>query len=585
MGEYIKPFLYLLDAPAKKTIPFLIISFLISSFLDVIGIGLIGVFLGLLSNPSVFIQKFPYYLLILKSFTLKQIIFTFGFLIVIAFILKAFIALTIQRKVVFFSQTLSVRLKSRLMTAYQHAPYIYYLQKNSAYMISRIQDNLSSAIIYVLMPILNLISCALITISILVFLFILQPILTSLLILSLGLTGYGYDYFIRRKLASMGKIAAVSNGEMIKSIRHGLDGLTEVRVLGRESYFLNHFNQVSGKFANAMAGLLATQQVPRYLVENMMAIFIIGVSLGGVGLGYNISNIVAVVGMFAAASARLLPTVSQILSSINSIRGYSHNVHLIYGELLELANLANSLPKQTTVGQNKILAFSEVSLQNIFYKYPNTDVSTIENISMKIFKGQSIGLIGKSGAGKSTLINIILGFLEPQKGQLFVDGKLIENISAWLNNFAYIPQSIFLLDDTLRKNIAFGLEESDIDEAKVLNVIKMAQLSEVLHQLPNGLETTIGEKGIRLSGGQRQRVALARALYHERDFIIMDEATSSLDNETEKEVIKIIKELKGNKTLIVIAHRLSTVEHCDVLFRLEQGRIIAQGSFEEMVGA
>jgi len=228
--------------------------------------------------------------------------------------------------------------------------------------------------------------------------------------------------------------------------------------------------------------------------------------------------------------------------------------------------------------------FSNICLNNVYYKYPNTTHGALENVSIKIIKGQSIGLIGQSGAGKSTLVNVILGFLEPQQGQLLADGNLIPNLRMWLNNFAYIPQSIFLLDDTLRRNVAMGIEDKDIDEIQVWNAIKMAQLTEMIHQLPNGLDTLIGENGVRLSGGQRQRVALARAFYHERDIIIMDEATSSLDHETEKEVIHTIKRLKGNKTLIVIAHRLTTVEHCDVLFRLEAGRITAVGSYQEVIG-
>ena len=181
-------------------------------------------------------------------------------------------------------------------------------------------------------------------------------------------------------------------------------------------------------------------------------------------------------------------------------------------------------------------------------------------------------------------MNIILGFLEPQQGHILIDGESIKNLRAWLNNFAYIPQTIFLLDDTLQKNIALGIEDEAIDETRVWNAVKMAQLTEVVHHLPQGINTVIGENGVRLSGGQRQRVALARAFYHERDIIVMDEATSSLDHETESEVINTIKRLKGSKTLIVIAHRLTTVEHCDVLYRLDHGRVSAVGSFQEVVG-
>jgi len=307
--------------------------------------------------------------------------------------------------------------------------------------------------------------------------------------------------------------------------------------------------------------------------------------LGGIIAGLSMVSVMAMVGMFAAAGARLLPTMTQIMSTINQVRGYSHHTKIVYDELVELdCIMHDSEIQQSLATQRGKQEFSCISLHNVTYQYPAAMYSAINNVTLAFCKGQSIGLIGPSGAGKSTLVNLILGFLEPEQGELLVDGNKIENLRAWLNNFAYIPQSIFLLDDSMRRNIALGIDDDKIDEARIRNAVQMAQLTEVVLQLPKGLDTLIGENGVRLSGGQRQRVALARAFYHERDIIVMDEATSSLDNETESEVINTVKRLKGNKTLIVIAHRLTTVEHCDVLYRLEKGSITAMGSFEEVVG-
>lgn len=580
MKNYIKQFFYLLDTQARKTIPILILSFLLSSILDMLGVGLIGLFLGLITNPNFLVNKISFIHVTLPLVVGKKILIISGILIISAFAIKALIVLSIQKKLILFCQSLAVRLKKRLMTAFQYAPYVYHMQKNSDYLISRIQGNIDSYVNNILMAILYLVSNFLIAIFIIALLIIFNPISTITLIVAFILLGLTYDLFAKKQLLAMGKKLAVTNGEITKSVRQGLYGLTEARVLGREKYFVHKLEKTSLEHANAYSIVMARQLLPRYLVENLMAIFIVVISIVCVTAGYSSVNVVAMVGMFAAAGARLLPTFTQIITSVNQIRGYFYQMGLVYEELIEVDELPkNHLESKDT----KKLIFSTICLQNVSYFYPNSTLSALEKINIEIIKGQSIGLIGRSGAGKSTLVNLILGFLEPQQGQLLVDDKPITHLRQWLNNFAYIPQSIFLLDDTLRKNIAFGIEETEINEARVLNAIQMAQLTEVVNRLPQGTNTLIGENGVRLSGGQRQRVALARAFYHERDIIIMDEATSSLDNETEIEVINTIKRLKSGKTLIVIAHRLSTVEHCDVLYKLDQGKIIAKGTFKEVV--
>jgi len=581
-----KLFFYLLDSTARKSIPFLILSFLISSLLDVVGVGLIGVFLAALTNPDYFFQKFPHLIFLIHGTTEKRLIFFSGLFVIVAFVIKAIIALNIQRKIILFCNSYSVRLKNRMMTAYQYAPYTYHLQKNSAHLIARIQDNLSNYVGNVLLSVLNLISNGLVACSILLFLSFLHPFLTISLIVMFFSVGLIFDLFVKRKLAAISKIVAVSNGEMNKCIHNALQGITEVRVLGKEDYFIKSLIKLASEYAHASSILVMMQQIPRFLIENMMAIFIIGLSLGGIVAGYKMSSVVAMVGMFAAGGARLLPTVTQIITTVNLIRGYSYHTQLVYEELYELDQLTiHTLSKNRTLTrQTEKFNFNSLQLQNVSFTYPKAIYSALVDVSINITKGQSVGFIGPSGAGKSTLINLLLGFLEPQEGFLLVNNEPVKNLRTWLNNFAYIPQVIFLLDDSLKRNIAFGIEDGNIDEQRLQNAIKMAQLSEVVEQLPLGVDTYIGENGICLSGGQRQRVALARAFYHERDIIIMDEATSALDNETEKEVINTIKRLKGNKTLIVIAHRLTTVEHCDVIYRLEKGRVTAIGSYQEVVG-
>ncbi len=584
MKEYIKQFFYLLDAQAKKAVPLLLMAFVISSILDIIGIGLIGMFLGLLINPHFLQIKFPHVALFQSDFSEKKLILVSGLLIVVAFAVKAVISLFIQTRVVSFCQSLSLRLKTRMMHAFQSAPYVYHVQKNSTVLLSHIQESINNYIMNVLQPTFILISNSFIAIAILIFLGVLHPILTIFLLLMFTLLGCGYDFYAKRHVDVLGKTVAHTASGILKNIQQGLYGLTEIRVLGKEPYFLNQVTQVASQYTHAYGVLTALQQMPRYLVENLVAIFIVALSLGGIAMGIPVSNIVAMAAMFAAAGARLLPSVSQSMTSLNQIRGSAFHMQLIYDDLIELDALllhAKLNLSDTTQGKQD---FKEIQLDGVSYQYPEMKLLSLVDVNLKILRGQSIGLIGTSGAGKSTLVNVILGFLEPCAGQVLIDGKPLTHLRPWLNNIAYIPQTIFLLDDTLCKNIALGVEDDAIDEARLQNAVNMAQLSEVVINLPQGLNTTIGENGVRLSGGQRQRVALARAFYHERDVIIMDEATSSLDDETEAEVIDTIQRLKGDKTLIVIAHRLSTIEHCDKLYRFEKGRVVAEGSYQDVVG-
>lgn len=584
MIDFIKQYFFLLDTKAKQKFPLLIVLFLGSSMLDVVGIGMVSYFLLVIENlnhGNHLFKFIPFFLGSLISSDPKKIIFLIGIMIVCIFIFKAIIGCWIQRKISNFGFELALRLKIKLMKAYQYAPYLFHLKNNSAYLINRIQNQLNDYISGVLIPSLILLSNLAIGIGVISLLFYLNPISTlilSLLFLSILIFN---GFIIKSKLEKLGKISTNAHGEIIKSINHGLGGLKEIRVLGKETYFLNQLRNASFPLIEAMTVHSTYQTIPRYAIESFMVLFVVALCLISINLGFESAGIVPVLGVFVAASARLMPTVNQLVMGLNQIRWSSYSIKILTDELRQLDNysLINDVDNAPIKNEN----FSKISLIDVSFRYPNAKGDALRRINMNILKGQSIGLIGSSGAGKSTLINIILGLLSPDSGKILIDDHCISDSRGWLNNFACIPQTIFLLDDTLKRNIALGMHDSEIDEDKLWATIKMAQLVNVVEDLPNGIETLIGENGVRLSGGQRQRVALARALYHERDIIIMDEATSALDNETEKEIINAIKDLKGQKTLIVIAHRLTTVEHCDLIFKMENGSIIDSGSFEKVV--
>ena len=579
MKEFFHQYFFLLDQEAKKKLPFLIMTFLIAPLMDVFGIGMIGLFLALISNTEHFIKMYPFNQPIFAHLKHAQLIVITGLFVICTFLTKSVACYYIQKNTSVFSFKLALRLKLRLMKAYQSASYSFHLMKNSSYLLNRMIQA-DGYVGGVLLPSLTFFSNFLVGLAILFFLLVMHPFATIVLgILFALIFGLNTKFFWKKSI-ELGQVTASSGGEIFKTIKQALHGLKEIRVLGTEQYFFDKLKFIAKDFAYSQGIYNAYQLIPRYLIESALIIFAIALCLIELAIGMTPAEIVTFVGIFAAAGTRLLPTVSQIISGLNQIRFSYPTMSCIYQEFQILTELEHEAIPPACDGK---LLFSEIQIHHLHYRYPTSKKDAISDINMTIPKGQSIGLIGASGSGKSTLVNILLGLLPIQSGQILIDGQPISNIRKWLNNFAYIPQQIFLLDDTLKNNITLGIENNKIDEKKIQKALQMARLEEVVSDLPEGVKSIIGENGVRLSGGQRQRVALARAFYHERDIIIMDEATSALDNETEQEVISSIQTLHGIKTLLIIAHRLSTIQCCDVIYKLGDGKIIAAGSYKDVV--
>lgn len=578
MKQFFRQYFYLLDTQAKRQLPLLLVLFLISSLLDVIGIGMIGVLLALIANP----EHFSHYLPFVEGISPKARIYWVGTVIVAAFLLKGISGYWIQKRIAFFGYRYALRLKLKLLTSFLQAPYAYHLDQHTSTLINRVNQ----ADIFVgnlLIPSMQICANLLIGVAIIGLLLVMHPWGTLSLAAVFGFIFWLNNSMLKKTVTRLGKIVASGGGEIMKSISNALGGLKEIRILGKERYFVNRLQVVADDYATALGASTAYQQIPRALIESLLAIFMVVLCLGTFASGMEPASIVSFVGVFAAAGARLLPTMNQLTAGINQMRFVGATMQKLYDDVHSLDQMA--LDENSLVGAiAEKAAFEIVELRDVDYHYTAAKQSALIQVSMRFKKGQSIGLMGTSGAGKSTLVNVLLGLLTPQSGAILVDGKPITNLRAWLNNFAYIPQQIFLLDDTFKHNIALGLADHEIDLVKLAKVIQMAQLQALIEHLPQGIDTLVGEQGVRLSGGQRQRVALARAFYFDRDIIVMDEATSALDNETEYEVIQAIKQLHGIKTLIVIAHRLTTIQYCDVVYKMEHGRVVAQGSYEEVVG-
>jgi len=367
---------------------------------------------------------------------------------------------------------------------------------------------------------------------------------------------------------------------MVKGVHEGLEGLKEIRILGQEPYFHQQVQRGAEEIAFNERRSQLIQQAPRYLLEAVLVVFVVLLVLITLRSGASTGTLLGTLGLFGVAAIRMLPMATLLASNLTSLRYNRDGISRLYADVQQLKESPEKSNHVAHTGDS----FASLKLENVQYSYPQTKQAALQNLGLEIKAGESIGLVGPSGSGKTTLVDVLLGLLEPQSGTMEFNGQpLQEHLGEWRSQVAYLPQQVFLIDNSLRCNVALGEEESEIDEIRLKKALRQARLAELVEQLPEGVNTILGERGVRLSGGQRQRVALARAFYHGRSVLVMDEATSALDNETEKEIVAEIQRLKGQKTMIVIAHRLTTVQHCDRIYRLEQGRIVEEGTPEEVL--
>lgn len=591
MNKFVAKFLYVTKGKHKSL---LIMSclFIISSLLEMVGVGLIGPFAAMVTKPG-FVENTDWLQSVYLKFAFnstRQFILCFGVLTIIAFYLKAALSFISQKAIAEFSHSLKGDLAFRLMKSYVAAPYTLHLTKNSANLIQNVITSTDRFCIGLVLSLLTTISNA-VVITALVALLVWTNAMASVGIALVLFVAVAVLNPLKTRLTTWGKDGYDASTEMVRILNHSLGGLKETRIIGCEPYFENQMSDAVWKYSKNMGLASGYANLPRYIVEAVIISFLIVFAFLFITFSPgNSQELSSIFGIFAIASIRLLPATGNTISCINVIRYNSHSLDLIFSELKEVeqfkgqADYVGLESNQESNQLTKIDFKEQISIDNLVYQYPNSETNALDNISLTIDKGQSIGLIGKSGSGKTTLVDVLMGLLVPQGGDIKVDHlSVYTNLRAWQDLIGYVPQSIFLIDDTLTRNIAFGVPDSQIDPQRLQQAIEAAQLSEVVERLPMGLNTVVGERGVLLSGGQRQRVGIARALYHEKEILVFDEATAALDNETENLITDATKALSGSKTIIIIAHRLSTIEHCDRIYRLEQGNIVQFGSYQDVV--
>ena len=472
-----------------------------------------------------------------------------------------------------FTLGLLEKFSQRLFAIYIHQSYTFHLQRNSAQLIRNITSEVNQFIGNALNPVLTLIAEILVLLGIVTLLLLVEPLGALIVFLVLFMASWAFYRSTRTRISRWGEMRRYHDGQRIQHLHQGLGGVKDVKLLGREADFLLQFREHNLKSIQMAQFLEILQKLPRLWLELLAVIGLALLVLIMLAQGSEVSSIVPIMGLFAISAFRMMPSVNRILYAAQSLRYGLPAINHLYEDFQLLEPKAKSGNNISTVLQK------EICLSDITYNYPDTENSALKKVKIKIQQGESVGFIGPSGSGKSTMVDVILGLLTPVAGQVMVDGQDIQlNLRSWQDQVGYVPQSIYLTDDTLRHNIAFGIPEEQIDDVAVKSALVAAQLDEFVSSLADGMETIVGERGIRLSGGQRQRIGIARALYHDPGVLVLDEATSALDTATEKGVMQAVMAMHGKKTIIIVAHRLSTVEHCDRLYRLDQGKIVEEGT-------
>lgn len=470
-----------------------------------------------------------------------------------------------------YSNTVQTNLSQRLFTIYLRQPYTFHLQRNSAELVHNISGEVG-LLALALTNVMLLMTEGLALVAIGLLLLMVEPVGTLIVFVILGTAGWGFYRSIRTHIGRWG-IARQQHG--LSAGRHlmqGLGGVKEVILLGREDDFLAQYRLHHAELARVSYLQATMQQLPRLWLELLGLIGIVALVLTQLSRGVELRSIVPTLALFAAAAFRLMPSVNRMLGAVQALRYSLPSIEALSHEFA----LPAPEPRRTGIPMGLT---NEIHIDGVTHIYRNTAVPALSDISLTIKRGETVGFIGPSGSGKSTLVDVVLGLLAPAAGKVTVDGRNVNtNMRGWQDQIGYVSQHIYLTDESLVRNVAFGIPLEQIDMTAVKRALRAAQLEEFIATLPKGMDTVVGERGVRLSGGQRQRIGIARALYHDPAVLVLDEATSALDGATERGVMQAVDAFRGSKTILIVAHRLSTVELCDRLFRLNHGRLVEQGT-------
>lgn len=577
--------LYLLNKRERLRVYILFLSILVSAVVDMLSIASIMPFMAVVSNPGV-IETNSY---LRWGYNCMFFTSTNHFLIFLGLIVFALIIFSNSLRLCFlwyitrFVHFCKANISRKMLHFYMMQPYQFFLSRNTSSMGKNILEEVSRVVHNVMQPLLELVARGAIAFFIIVMLVSVDLVLALLVVVILGGSYASIFIFVRRGLGTLGQRRSKADEGRFQCASEALNGIKDLKILGREKIFLDRFSLHARELAYTESSHSLITQAPKFALETIGFGGILLIVIYILFTSSQPEQIIPLLALYAFAGYRLMPCLQTVFVNLGTVRFNLVALDMLLADMGEKA----TVPEPTMLDHVARLPITrELVLDGISYSYPQTTEPVLRGLSLRVEANTTVGFVGSTGSGKTTTIDVILGLLTPQSGQLRVDGIALEKdvIIRWQRNIGYVPQTIYLSDDTVAHNIAFGVPASEVDMDAVQNAARIANLHEfVINELPKGYKTVVGERGVRLSGGQRQRIGIARALYHDPQVLVLDEATSALDNVTEEQVMEGIRNLARQKTILMIAHRLSSVQNCDRIFMLEKGQLVASGTYDELI--
>ena len=569
MKSNIKKLIFLITKNQRKGLIVLTLLLFIGMFLEVFGLGILIPALSILLDPES-LEKTPILVSfrnLFPNFSHESFLVIFLLAIVIIYLVKAIFLVFLTHKQNRFINKIMANISNNLFYGYMNQPYSFHLKRNASELLKNIQVEIN----YLLTFLHSLISICIeggFVISIIAALIYIDPVGAISIGIFYGVLSIIFIQFTKRKLDQWGQIRIDLDAKVSKTSLDGLASIKDLIILGKTSFFIDKFSIDNLLKARVNANQGTVSQIPRFYLELISIVGLVSFIMMKLFQGEDVLSLITVLGVFVAATFRMIPSINRIIASTQAIKFFSPSVEVIYNEIIQ------SNENKIEVISNQDFNFQKnIEFRNIKFSF-STDYKILNDVSFNISRGQTIGVIGESGSGKSTLVDLLIGLHKPDSGQILIDGiSGFQMNQSWRNKIGYVSQSINLIDESIKKNIAFGISENKIDDIKIIELLVQVQLEKFVNSLQNGVNTKVGDRGVQLSGGQRQRIGIARALYHNPDILILDEATSALDTETEKEVMKSIYNLKGQKTIIIVAHRLTTLELVDEMYEVKNNKL------------
>lgn len=563
---------YIFTKKDKMKMFLLMLVILVGSFLELLAVAVFSPFIELLMDAS-YLQESRIMSYLYRFFAFANMEYFLAALaggIIFVYIAKNIYVIMEKNVIYRFSYRIQKTISTNLLKAYMKEPYTYHLNKNMSILQRSMQedtDQFTKGIIHAMEMMTEVCVC----IAIGLYLFQVSQSITIIIVALLIICLAAFLFMSKKYSNVWGREGQQHKAKIYQWMNQSLGGVKEIKVLNREQSFVDHYDYYFSKYVRVLKLNRLIGVIPKYIIEmvcmtGLLAAVIVKIFFGQKEMG----DFLPQLAVFAVSAFRLLPSVGRINEHSSVVLYAAPSLELIYNDLKEIEHL----PSESQIKNEEWKFTDKIVVRHVTYRYPDGEVDIIKDADFEIQKGKTVAFVGASGAGKSTMVDILLGLLPPQCGKIYADGmNIYKNIKTWQKEIGYIPQSIYLSDDTIRNNVAFGIREEEIDDESVVRALRQAQLYDFTDRLPEGMNTYVGDRGVRLSGGQRQRIGIARALYHDPEILILDEATSALDQDTEAAVMEAIEYLQGKKTIFIIAHRLTTIKNADVVYEIENSRV------------